>query len=29
MRDQDFVAPALYHIPLRGGECQSERAPAL
>ena len=26
---QDCVAPALYHIPLRGCECQSERAPAL
>ena len=25
---QDFVAPAPYHIPLRGSECQSERAPA-
>ena len=28
-RNQDFVAPAPYHIPLRGSECQSERAPAL
>ena len=28
-RNQDFVAPAPYHIPLRRSECQSERAPAL
>ena len=27
-RNQYFVAPAPSHIPLRGGECQSERAPA-
>ena len=26
--NQDFVAPASYHIPLRGYKCQSERAPA-
>ena len=28
-RNQDFVTPAPYHIPLTCGECQSERALAL
>ena len=28
-KNQDFMAPAPYHTPLRGSECQSERAPAL
>ena len=29
MRNQDLMAPAPYHIPLRGSECQNKRAPAL
>ena len=28
-RNQDVEAPAPFHVPLRGSECQSERAPAL
>ena len=27
-RNQYFVQPVAYHIPLRGSECQRERAPA-